>query len=184
MRFCYKEIWENAGLGNIFVSWRCEKDNKCSVHLSLRVFIGTSPIDFGPFYWNGLTLIPVWISNHIHYRLWDAITYPSSNFSGMDKDIHPTLYRVCWNKVTPCYTRRARFLRLGLSGLRGIDVVCVCPSLRPFVRKLYFVHTITRHRFELESPNLHQICILEYSQLVLKMEVIDLELQGHMTILS
>ena len=38
---------------------------------------------------------------------------------------------------------------------------------------------ITPHRFGLESPNLHQTCILGYSQLVLKMEVIDLDLQGH-----
>ena len=38
---------------------------------------------------------------------------------------------------------------------------------------------ITRHRFGLESPNLHQTCILGYPQLVLKMEVIDLDLPGH-----
>ena len=49
-------------------------------------------------------------------------------------------------------------------------------SVRP---KLYLVRTITHHRFGLESPNLHQTCILEYSQLVLKTEVIDLDLQGH-----
>ena len=30
------------------------------------------------------------------------------------------------------------------------------------------------------SPNLHQTCILGYSQLVFKMEVIDLDLQGHL----
>ena len=40
------------------------------------------------------------------------------------------------------------------------------------------VHKITRHRFELESPNSYQTCILGYSQLILKMEVIDLDLQG------
>ena len=62
----------------------------------------------------------------------------------------------------------------------------VCPSVRPSVRlsvrlsvhKLYLVRAIIRHRFELESPNLHQICILGYPRLVLKMEVIDLDLQG------
>ena len=32
--------------------------------------------------------------------------------------------------------------------------------------------------FELESPNLHQICLLGFAQLVLKMEVIDFNLQG------
>ena len=58
----------------------------------------------------------------------------------------------------------------------------VCPSLRqpvcPSARKLYLV----RHKFELESPNLHQSCIMEYSRLVLKMQVFDPHLQrrfGH-----
>ena len=55
----------------------------------------------------------------------------------------------------------------------------VRPSVRPSVRKLYLVNTITRHRFELESPNLQQTCIMGYPRLVLKMEVIDLDLQGH-----
>ena len=55
----------------------------------------------------------------------------------------------------------------------------VSPSARPSARKLYFVRTITRHRFELESPNLHQSCIMGYSRLVLKIEVIDLDLEGH-----
>ena len=55
----------------------------------------------------------------------------------------------------------------------------VCLSIRPSVRKLYLVCTITGHRFKLESPNLDQICILGYCQLVLKMEVPDLDLQGN-----
>ena len=55
----------------------------------------------------------------------------------------------------------------------------VCPSVCPSVRKLFLVRTITRHRFGLESPNLHQTCILANSQLMLNMEVIDFDLQGH-----
>ena len=61
-----------------------------------------------------------------------------------------------------------RFLPLGLPGRRGIVVACVCPSVCPSVRKLYLVRTITLHKFELESPNLHQTCILQYSRLILK----------------
>ena len=41
------------------------------------------------------------------------------------------------------------------------------------------VRMIIRHRFGLEPPNLYQTCILGISQLVLKMEVIDHELQGY-----
>ena len=52
-------------------------------------------------------------------------------------------------------------------------------SVRPSVRQLFLVRAITHHIFGLESPNLHQKCILWYSRLVLKMEVIDLDLQVH-----
>ena len=36
----------------------------------------------GPFHQHGLTLIPAWISNYIHYKVWDEITYPFLNFNG------------------------------------------------------------------------------------------------------
>ena len=36
----------------------------------------------GPFYLHGLTLIPAWISNYDHYKVWDEITYPFLNFNG------------------------------------------------------------------------------------------------------
>ena len=41
---------------------------------------------------------------------------------------------------------------------------------------------ITCNGFELESPNVHKICILGFSQLILIMGVIDLDLQGHLAI--
>ena len=56
----------------------------------------------------------------------------------------------------------------------------VGPSVSPSVRKLYLVRTITRHRFEFKSPNLHQTCIMGYSRLTLKIGVVDLDLQGHL----
>ena len=49
--------------------------------------------------------------------------------------------------------------------------------------EIWFVSVITCNGFELESANLHQIGILGFSQLVLKMEVIDLDLQGHLVII-
>ena len=75
------------------------------------------------------------------------------------------------------------FSPLGLSDQRGIVIACVSLclsvhlSIHPFVRELYHIHTITHHRFELESPNLQLTCILEYSQLVLKIGGIDLDPQ-------
>ena len=39
------------------------------------------PMTRGLFYQHVLTLIPMWISNYIHYELWDKITYPFPNFN-------------------------------------------------------------------------------------------------------
>ena len=49
--------------------------------------------------------------------------------------------------------------------------------------EIWLVCVMTCNGFELESPNLHQICILGFSHLLLKMEVIDLDLQGHLAII-
>ena len=42
------------------------------------------------------------------------------------------------------------------------------------------VRTITRHVFELGSPNMHQMCILCPCITLLKMVLIDLDFQGHL----
>ena len=36
----------------------------------------------GPFYKHDITLIPAWISNDIHYKVWGDIIYPSPHFIG------------------------------------------------------------------------------------------------------
>ena len=41
----------------------------------------------GPFYLHGLTLIPAWICNYIHYNVWDEITYPFLNFNGATVEV-------------------------------------------------------------------------------------------------
>ena len=33
------------------------------------------------------TLIPAWISNYIHYKVWDEITYPFLNFNGATVEV-------------------------------------------------------------------------------------------------
>ena len=40
-----------------------------------------------PFYLCGLTLIPAWISNYIHYKVGDEITYPFLNFNGATVEV-------------------------------------------------------------------------------------------------
>ena len=39
------------------------------------------------FYLHGLTLIPAWINNDIHYKVWDEITYPFLNFNGIAAEV-------------------------------------------------------------------------------------------------
>ena len=41
----------------------------------------------GPFYQHGFTLIPAWISNYIHYKVWGEITYPFLNFNGATVEV-------------------------------------------------------------------------------------------------
>ena len=41
----------------------------------------------GPFYYYGLTLIPAWISNYIHHKMWYEITYPFPNFNGATVEV-------------------------------------------------------------------------------------------------
>ena len=41
----------------------------------------------GPFYYNGLILIPAGISNYIHYKVWDEITYALLNFNGATVEV-------------------------------------------------------------------------------------------------
>ena len=41
-----------------------------------------------PFYEHGLTLIPTWLSNYIHYNVWDVITYPFLNFNGCTVEVY------------------------------------------------------------------------------------------------
>ena len=39
------------------------------------------------FYWQGLTLIPAWISNYMPSNVWDEITYPFLNFNGATVEV-------------------------------------------------------------------------------------------------
>ena len=45
------------------------------------VFIAALFVNGAPFYQHGFILIPAWISNYIHYKVWDEIPYPFSNLT-------------------------------------------------------------------------------------------------------
>ena len=42
---------------------------------------------WAPLYLHGLTLIPAWTSNYIHYILWGEITHPFLNFNGATVEV-------------------------------------------------------------------------------------------------
>ena len=42
---------------------------------------------WGPFYLHGLTLISAWVSDTIHYKVWDEITYLFPNFNGCTVEV-------------------------------------------------------------------------------------------------
>ena len=48
---------------------------------------GEEPESWAPFHLHGLTLIPAWISNYIHYKVWDEITYSFLNFNGATVEV-------------------------------------------------------------------------------------------------
>ena len=64
-----------------------------------------------PIYRHGLTLIPAWISNHIHYEVCDEITYPFPNIHECTVEVwewisnftpHCTGYGImhpCWDQI-------------------------------------------------------------------------------------
>ena len=54
----------------------------CKLYNYIRRNIISSPsMHPGPFYQHGLTLILSLLSNYIHYKVWDEITYPSPTFA-------------------------------------------------------------------------------------------------------
>ena len=51
-------------------------------HIMVMMFLERAvfPSEFR-FYWHVATLIPVWLSNHIHSKVWDEVTYPFPKFN-------------------------------------------------------------------------------------------------------
>ena len=86
----------------------------------------------GPLYYHGLTLILIWTTNYIHYKVWDEITYPFPT-STMQ------LFRTSWGQVTwffllgnTCSNHcdvTVRFITLNLSHTLDTKWATKCPVL-------------------------------------------------------
>ena len=72
-------------------SWRCDDTDSLYIffteNMSLFILYNQQWDCWGPFYLHGLTLNWTWISNYIHYEVWDEITYPFWNFNGATVEV-------------------------------------------------------------------------------------------------
>ena len=59
--------------------------NNISIELVLRCWRGLEIS--GRFYQPGLTLIPAWMNNYIHYKMRDEITYSFLNLNGCTVEV-------------------------------------------------------------------------------------------------
>ena len=61
-----------------------------SLHYPVKIQIGLHKVDLRCHIYKtklSLTLIPTLISNYIHYKVWDDITYPFINFNGATVEV-------------------------------------------------------------------------------------------------
>ena len=59
----------------------------------------TGPI--GTLLFTSFTLIPAWIINYIHYKVWDDITFPFPNFNGASVEVWEWM-----NNIIPHFTEQ------------------------------------------------------------------------------
>ena len=99
----------------------------------------------GPFYLHVLTLIVLWISNHIHYKKWGEISYPFPNFNGCTNEVwewisnfisHFTGHVISY----PCWDLSQSMLVKRVPYKLGQYRVCWCPgNLEMMILPLYNV---------------------------------------------
>ena len=68
-----------------YISWKYVANN--SYHSHGKVHKMAFNAARGPFYQHGVSVIPPWISDYIHYKVWDEFTYPFTNFTGATIEI-------------------------------------------------------------------------------------------------
>ena len=66
-----------------------------------------------------LALIPTWISNHIHYKAWQEITYPFPDFNGCAVEVWEWIINFIWY-FTGCAITYPRFVLV-----KGVPAVVI-----------------------------------------------------------
>ena len=78
-------------------------------------------VPWGPFHYHRLPLVLVWISNNIHYKVWDEITYPFPNFNGCAVEVWKWIsnfipHFTCHVIIYPCCGYSSSILVKGAPG--------------------------------------------------------------------
>ena len=122
----------------IFLAWNVAFIQNENNFLSVDGHGGTWNIDTrGSFYQHGSTLTPAWISNHIHYKMWDEITYPFPNFNSSGIGVWEWM-----NNFIPHVT--GHMFYLSMLGLKLIHVSKRGPEVLMFVERICDV-IVSRH---------------------------------------
>ena len=98
-------------------------------------------ISWVPFYQHGLTIIPAWVNNYIHYKVWDELTYPFPNLNGTTVEV--------WEWISNFIPHFTGYVRLKLIhvGIRGpcersrSNYIAVC-RVRPDFVKPFWIFVI------------------------------------------
>ena len=59
----------------------------CTYQQCIFMEINTFWVELNSLRTHGYTLIPAWIGNYIHYKMWCVITYPFPNFNGVTIEV-------------------------------------------------------------------------------------------------
>ena len=79
---------KNAPLLNMPSKYVCDLFQTCFRYMYVWYkHTGTLPTGSSVIYMTGLTLVPACISKCTHYKMWNEITYPCSNFNGFTIEV-------------------------------------------------------------------------------------------------
>ena len=125
-----------------------------------------------PFHWHGLTLLSTWISNYIHYKMWDEIMYPfqTINFQvsmgqllkfGMECNFssHFTEHVITY----PCWDWKWYMLVKGALGHHYLQVVSIITYFATSEDKVVSVANFPKSSFS------YWFCLIHNSGMVLCM---------------
>ena len=103
-----RPLWRHSNESTPFLWNLSGQAPNGSMRADVAYILVSTLLPLGPFYKNGLTLIPAWISNCVYYKVWDEITNPSSNFNGVTVEVW------VWISIFPHFTWHILLIHAGI----------------------------------------------------------------------